>query len=89
MTEQSLAHTCWDCAYQVVWIPKYRKKVLYGECREELKGILRQLLEMKKIGMVEGAIGKGHIHLSVRIPPKEWVSRIMGYLKRKSDLMLL
>ena len=88
MTEQSLAHTCWDCTYHIVWIPKYRRKVLYGECREELKGILRQLLEMKKIEIVEGSISKDHIHLSVRIPPKESVSRIMGYLKGKSALML-
>ena len=61
---------------------------MYGECREELKGILRQLLDMKKIEIVEGSISKDHIHLSVRIPPKESVSRIMGYLKGKSALML-
>jgi putative transposase len=88
LNDQSLAHTCWDCTYHIVWIPKFRKKVLYGQCREELKSIVRQLLEMKKIEIVEGAISKDHIHLSIRIPPKESVSAIMGYLKGKSALML-
>ena len=88
MTEQSLAHTRWDCTYHIVWIPKYRKKVLYGECRTEMKAILRQLLEMKKIEVVEGAMCSDHIHLSIRIPPKYAVSEIMGFLKGKSALMI-
>ncbi len=88
MTEQSLAHTRWDCTYHIVWIPKYRKKVLYGECRTEMKDILRQLLEMKKIEVVEGAMCSDHIHLSIRIPPKYAVAEIMGFLKGKSALMM-
>ena len=88
MTEQSLAHTRWDCTYHIVWIPKYRKKVLYGECRTEMKAILRQLLEMKKIEVVEGAMCSDHVHLSIRIPPKYAVAEIMGFLKGKSALMM-
>ena len=88
MTEQSLAHTRWDCTYHIVWIPKYRKKVLYGECRTEMKAILRQLLEMKKIEVVEGAMCSNHVHLSIRIPPKYAVAEIMGFLKGKSALMM-
>lgn len=88
MTEQSLAHTRWDCTYHIVFIPKYRRKVLYGECRTEMKDILRQLLEMKKIEIVEGAMCIDHIHLSIRIPPKYSVADIMGYLKGKSALMI-
>jgi len=88
LTEQSLAHTRWDCTYHIVWIPKYRKKVLYGECRTEMKDILRQLLEMKKIEVVEGAMCSDHIHLSIRIPPKYAVAEIMGFLKGKSALMM-
>ncbi len=88
MSEQSLAHTRWDCTYHIVWIPKYRKKVLYGECRTEMKAILRQLLEMKKIEIVEGAMCSDHVHLSIRIPPKYAVAEIMGFLKGKSALML-
>lgn len=88
LTEQSLAHTRWDCTYHIVFIPKYRRKVLYGECRTEMKDILRQLLEMKKIEIVEGAMCIDHIHLSIRIPPKYSVADIMGYLKGKSALMI-
>ncbi len=74
--------------YTLVWIPKYRKKVLYGECRTEMKAIQRQLLEMKKIEIVEGAMCSDHVHLSIRIPPKYAVAEIMGFLKGKSALML-
>ncbi len=88
MTEQSLAHTRWDCTYHIVWIPKYRKKVLYGECRTEMMAILKQLLEMKKIEIVEGAMCSDHVHLSIRIPPKYAVAEIMGFLKGKSALMM-
>ena len=69
-------------------IEQVLEKVLYGEFREELKGILRQLLDMKKIDIVEESISKDLNHLSVRIPPKTSVSRIMGILKRESVMML-
>jgi len=88
MNDQSLAHTRWDCTYHIVWIPKYRKKVLYGECRTEMMAILKQLLEMNKIEIVAGAMCSDHIHLSIRIPPKHAVSDIMGFLKGKSALMM-
>lgn len=88
MTEDSLAHTKWDCTYHIVWIPKYRKKALYGEVRQEIKDIIRHLLEMRKIAVVEGSMCVDHVHLSVRIPPKESVATVMGYLKGKSALML-
>jgi Transposase and inactivated derivatives len=89
LSEQSLAHTRWDCTYHIVWIPKYRKKVLYGECRTEMKAILRQLLEMKKIEIVEGAMCSDHVHLSIRIPPKYAVAEIMGFLKGRVPLCCL
>ena len=88
MIEESLAHTTWDCTYHIVWIPKYRRKVLYGECRREVIEVVRQLLANKKIQIVEGAVCSDHIHLSIRIPPKYSVAQIMGYLKGKSALML-
>jgi putative transposase len=88
MTDESLAHTVWDCTYHLVWIPKYRRKVLYGQHRKEVVEILRTLLANKKIEIVEGACCPDHIHLSVRIPPKYSVSEVMGYLKGKSALMM-
>lgn len=54
MQEESLAHTKWECTYHIVFIPKYRRKVLYGECRTEIKEIIKRLLEMYKFELVEG-----------------------------------
>ena len=88
MTDESLAHSVWDCTYHIVWIPKYRKKVLYGECRSEVVAVVKDLLRMKQIAVVEGAACSDHIHLSIRIPPKYSVSEIVGYLKGKSALLL-
>ena len=80
MQEESLAHTKWECTYHIVFIPKYRRKVLYGECRTEIKEIIKRLLE--------GAVCIDHIHISIRVPPKYAVSKIMGMLKGKSAMML-
>jgi len=91
MAQQSISHTVWDCTYHVVWIPKYRKKVLYGECREEIREIIRELVDYKRkdgLEIVEGSVSSDHIHLCLRIPPKFAVSKIMGYLKGKSALMI-
>lgn len=88
MQEESSAHTKWDCAYHIVFIPKYRKKVLYGECRAEIRDIIKRLLEMYKLELVEGAVCIDHIHVSIRIPPKYAVFKVMGMLKEKSAMML-
>ena len=84
----SLAHTKWDCTYHLVWIPKYRRKVLYGACRQEVMETLRMLTETKGLEIVEGSVCKDHIHMCLRIPPKYSVSKVMGYLKGKSALIL-
>ena len=70
-----------DCTYHIVFIPKYRKKVLYGECRAEIRDIIKRLLEMYKLELVERAVCIDHIHVSIRIPPKYAVSKVMGMLK--------
>lgn len=89
MNEKSLAHTRWDCVYHIVWIPKYRRKVLCRECRAEVGSIIQELVE-KKTGceVVEGSVCSDHVHVCLRIPPKYAVSDVMGYLKGKSALML-
>ena len=85
----SLAHTKWDCTYHIVWIPKYRRKVLFGQCRREVKDTLAMLAKAKEgLEVVEGSVGSDHIHICLRIPPKYSVSKIMGYLKGKSALIL-
>ena len=84
----SLAHTTWKCQYHIVFIPKYRKKVMYGRVREDMREILRTLCKYKKVEIIEGAVCIDHVHICVSIPPKLSVSDFVGYLKGKSALMI-
>ena len=84
----TLAHTTWNCKYHIVFAPKYRRKVFYGEKRAEIREILRQLCEWKGVEIIEGEVCPDHIHLLLSIPPKISVSSFMGYLKGKSSLMI-
>lgn len=88
MDDNSLAHTRWKCQYHIVFIPKYRKKVLFGKIKAEVQDIIRTLCRYKKVDIVSGAVCSDHIHLCLSIPPKLSVSEFMGYLKGKSALMI-
>ena len=70
MPEKSLAHTRWDCTYHIVFIPKYRRKVLYGNNRQTLLGIIKRLCRDIDVEIVEGAMCPDHIHIRMRIPPR-------------------
>jgi len=84
----SLSHTRWNCKYHIVFIPKYRRKAIYGKLRTDIGQILRQLCEYKDVEIIEAHAMPDHIHMLVRIPPKLAVSNFMGYLKGKSSLMI-
>ena len=84
----TLAHTKWNCKYHIVFAPKYRRKVFFGEKRKEIREILRQLFGWKGVEIIEGEICPDHVHILVSIPPKISVSGFMGYLKGKSSLMI-
>ena len=88
MDNQSISHTTWNCTYHIVFIPKYRKKVLFGQVRKDAGEILRKLCEMKGVELIEGATKADHVHMCVSIPPKLSVSEFVGYLKGKSALMV-
>ena len=89
MTETHiLSHTTWNCKYHVVFAPKYRRKVFYGEKRAEIGAILRQLCKWKGVNILEAEVCPDHVHMLVKIPPKYSVSQFMGYLKGKSSLMI-
>ena len=88
MDNKSISHTRWKCQYHIVFIPKYRKKVLYGKVREDVREILNTLCKYKNVEIIAGAVCVDHVHLSVAIPPKLSVSDFMGYLKGKSALMM-
>ena len=88
MDNRSLSHTKWNCQYHIVFIPKYRKKVLFGQVKSDVRDIIKTLCNYKKVEIVEGAVCADHVHLCVSIPPKLSVSEFVGYLKGKSTLML-
>ena len=84
----SLSHTRWNCKYHIVFAPKYRRKVFYGEKCREIGEILRTLCNWKKIRIMEAEVCPEHVHMLVEIPPKVAISSFMGYLKGKSSLMI-
>ena len=88
MDENSLSHTRWNCKYHIVFIPKYRRKAIYGTIRQDVGQILRQLCLYKNVEIIEAHACIDHIHMLVSIPPKLSVESFMGYLKVKSSLMI-
>ena len=85
---QSLAHTKWNCKYHIVFAPKYRRKVFFGQKRFEIGGIIRELCRWKGVELFSAEACPDHIHILVAIPPKMSVSSFMGFLKGKSSLMI-
>ena len=88
MDDKSLAHTRYNCTYHIVFIPKYRRKAMYGEVRNEMAEILVKLCKMEGIKLLEGAVSKDHVHMYVSIPPKFSIAKVMSKLKGKSALMI-
>jgi putative transposase len=88
MDNNSLSHTKWNCLYHIVFIPKYRRKVLYGQVRQDIREIIVKLCEFKNVEILEGSVSVDHVHLCLKIPPRTSVSEFMGYLKGKSALMI-
>jgi putative transposase len=86
--EQSLSHTRWKCKYHVVWIPKYRKKVIYVSLRKYLGEILRELAAQKESMNIEGHLMPDHVHLLISVPPKFAVSQVVGFIKGKSAIQI-
>ena len=85
---QSLSHSKWRCKYHIVFAPKYRRQVIYGQIKADVGKILRQLCENKKVEIIEAEACPDHIHLLVSIPPNLSVASFVGYLKGKSALMI-
>jgi putative transposase len=85
-TYHSSAHSKWNCVYHLVFIPKYRRKVMFGQIRRELGPIFRELAQQKGCNIIEGHIMVDHVHMCLEIPPKLAVSSVVGYLKGKSAI---
>jgi putative transposase len=84
----SLSHTAWDCKYHLVWVPKYRKAILYGQLRKYLGEIFRDLALHKESRIHEGHLLGDHVHMMISIPPKYSVSQVVGYIKGKSAIQI-
>ena len=82
------AHSTWRCQYHIVFAPKFRRKVIYGELKADIGQIQRKLCEEKKVEIIEAEACTDHIHMLVSIPPHLSVAQFMGYLKGKSTLMI-
>jgi putative transposase len=85
---RSLKHTQWECLYHVVFIPKCRRRVLYGQLRRELGEVFRRLAEQKQSEVAEGHLMPDHVQIMLRIPPKYAVSQVVGYIKGKSAIYI-
>ena len=88
MNNTILSHTKYNCIYHVVFIPKYRRKIMYGKLKHDIRDIIRRLCDYRNVEIVEGNVCTDHIHLCLKIPPKLSVSEFMGYLKGKSALQI-
>jgi len=85
---QSLSHTRWDCKYHVVFIPKRRKKAIFGALRKHLGAVFRELARHKESEVVEGHLRPDHVHMCLSIPPKYAVANVVGYMKGKSAITI-
>ena len=85
MDSKSLSHTRWKCQYHIVFIPKYRKKKLFGQLKFDVREILSTLCKYKGVEIIEGAVCIDHVHICVSIPPKISISKFYGILKRKES----
>ena len=85
---ESLSHSKWECKYHVVFIPKGRRKALYGELRKNLGAVFRKLAEQKESRIEEGHLLPDHVHMMISIPPKYAVAQVIGFIKGKSAIHL-
>ena len=83
---ESLNHSVWDCKYNVVFIPKFRRKVLYGQLRTDLGEVFHNLAKQKGSKILEGHLQPDHVHMLISIPPKYSVAQVIGYIKGKSAI---
>ncbi|MEW7973621.1 MAG: IS200/IS605 family transposase [Candidatus Thiodiazotropha endolucinida] len=83
---ESLSHTRWECKYPIVFIPKYRRKTLFGQIRQELGEVFHRLARQKESLIEEGHVMADHVHMMISIPPKYAVSQVVGFIKGKSAI---
>lgn len=83
---ESLSHSKWDCKYHIVFIPKCRRKQLYGKVRKYLGPVFHELARQRECKILEGHMVQDHVHMLISIPPKYAIAEVVGYLKGKSAI---
>jgi putative transposase len=83
------SHTTYDCKYHIVWITKYRKKVLGGEVGKRVRELVREICSRNDVEILKGHVSKDHVHLFVSVPPHLAISKLLQYLKGKSSYKLM
>ena len=84
----SLSHTRWECKYHIVFIPKYRKKAIFGQIRQDLGDVLKRLAQQKESQIEEGHLMSDHVHMMISIPPKYAVAQVVGYIEGNSAIRI-
>ena len=84
--DKSLSHSRWECKYHVVFIPKYRKKAIFGQIRRDLGEVFRRLAQQRESTIEEGHLMVDHVHMMISIPPKYAVAQVVGFIKGKSAI---
>jgi len=87
-TVKSLSHSKWECNYHITWIPKCRKKSIYGNLRKHLGDVLKELAKQKESEVLEDHFMSDHIHMLISIPPKYAVANVVGFIKGKSTIYI-
>jgi len=82
----SLCHSIWECKYHTVWIPKCRRKALYGRLRKQLGEVFHELARQREAKILEGHLLADHVHMLIAIPPKHAVAQVVGFIKGKSAI---
>jgi putative transposase len=85
---ESMSHVKWECKYHVVFIPKYRRKILYGKLRAKIGSLLRDLCKQKGVELLKGNARPDHIHLFLSVPPRYSIAFVIGFLKGKSAIRI-
>jgi putative transposase len=85
---ESLSHTKWECKYHVVFIPKCRRKTLFGQIRQHLGEVFHKLATQKESRIEQGHLQADHVHMLISIPPKYAVSQVVGFIKGKSAIYI-
>ena len=88
MVDQSLSHSRYNCTYHIVFIPKYRRKVMFGDLRREVGEAISKMCKMEGVTIIKAATLPDHIHMCILIPLKVSVAKVVGRIKGKSSLIL-